>query len=201
MPLPPIIFEETFSNNSNNWDVSENALQGSSVITGIVDEQYVVEWECNSPPFGSFITTPDPRSRPVFTSSYEFEISVDVESRTNHYRIGLFFQVQPDFEGWNSFRIEDTGRWYFRELQGELDNSLEGVMAEPIDFADGGIHTMGIRVDGTEYTFLADGQVVTTVTGETITQGSIELYAACNPLDDKAYVRAAFDDLIVRSWE
>lgn len=198
-----ILYKETFDTNTVDWETDEmNTVQNGQgrAISIIKDGVYHIEWV---PPQAqtNWIIAPGFNDRslaPVFKGSYDVEIQiVKLAPQSGLFMIGLVFNEQDKYNGWNAFSINQDSQWFVtstRTLNSSQGTILASGTLDPlIDFTKG-THTLAVHVDNDIFTLRVDNQVIDrTVTDDTFTEGSVGMILGGDP------VTVDFDNLIVHA--
>jgi hypothetical protein len=204
-----ILFEDDFDDNTADWETVDD----EDVLSGFGDGVYVIEYKPPQP-FCSdcgWLVAPgfsDWDLAPQLAPPYDMQIEIgNVQDAAENYRLVLMFHVQADYADYYAFSIRRNGEW---TLESGREEAFVADVVEPIPFQDGATHTLGVRVGTDVYTFWVDDRLITQVAVQEIAgllgerqlhDGSIGFGVGIYYLRDGIFVRAEFDNLVVRAVE
>lgn len=196
----PIIFQDDFVNNSADWEESVGNTLNSQVAEGAYRITYVPSSDLTY-----WVIAPgysDWSQAPVMNNPYELHFEVfNVYSSSPTYAIAVLFDVTQGYGTFKRLFIRNDGTWQLYRWSGQRELLGEGQLeGGAVNFEDGRVHEVVLRVDETNYTLSVDGEIKISISRIDPINGSIGFgMDSGGALDGLLY--AEFDNLKVYSLE
>jgi hypothetical protein len=199
-PESNILFQDDFSDNAASWEEASDVTLSSLVYDGVYQVRY-----SPSSDLTYWVIAPgysDWSQAPVMNNPYELHFEVfNVYSSSPTYAIAVLFDVTQGYETFKRLFIRNDGTWQLYRWSGQRELLGEGKLeGGAVNFEDGRVHEVVLRVDEANYTLSVDGEIKISISRIDPINGSIGFgMDSGGALDGLLY--AEFDNLKVYSLE
>lgn len=201
-----VLYEEVFDNNDKDWET--NTDDEAVLFSDLVNGEYMIQYETTEANY-FWVVAPgftNWSAAPVFEPPYQVTVEVsDVESNSDAVFLMVLFQVQAEYQCYDSVSFYPNGRWAFYGCDYQARGG--GSFDTAVDFRDGNTHTIGVQVDEYRLNLMIDDQIVSyPFQGLEYAQGSVGFgigidYDTSAPEGQARTAEAFFDNVVVRKME
>ena len=164
----PVIYTEPFTDNSHHWqtgDVRDSYITGNRSIQG-----GLYTWNVTAVQGTSDFSFPDTADQTDFFASVDLKLNSMPDDPDAD--AGMALRYNSSDQSWYYFSVNDKGQYYFGRYDGtEWYNLIPETDSEAIHL--GGTNQLAVGVQGAQFVFLINGQVVDHFIDENLKTGAI----------------------------
>lgn len=194
-PKGPLLFHDTFQNNSNNWDLTSKAGQFSAKVGNgslvLEDDNNRLLWELvpGGKTFNNFMLN--------------FDANLSKGTQDNGYGVYIRGASSQSVDVATYYRFELYGDGTFAVFKGSLDSTgatqssiLVNYAVSPSVLKQGSVNHVSILANGSTMSLTVNGQLLKTFTDNSYTSGSIAFFVS-NLANTTAGAQATFSNLAI----
>lgn len=194
-PKGPLLFHDSFQNNSNNWDLTSKAGQFSAKVGNgslvLEDDNNRLLWELvpGGKTFNNFMLN--------------FDANLSKGTQDNGYGVYIRGASNQSVDVATYYRFELYGDGTFAVFKGSLDSAgatqssiLVNYAVSPAVLKQGSVNHVSILANGSTMSLTVNGQLLKTFTDNSYTSGSIAFFVS-NLANTTAGAQATFSNLAI----